>query len=396
AGSGKELRRLQGHQGAVLPVAFAPRGDVLASGSQDKTIVLWDPVTGTRRRTLRGHEDWVTALAFTRDGKRLASGSWDGTVRLWDAATGEELQRFGKGHGRIHAVALSPDGRTLAAATQNRFVCRWEISSGKEIAPFPVQRHRAVSLVYTPDGSRIASAGKDGVIRVWDAATGKEACPIGDPYYRVLCLAFSPDGKRLASGGASGVTILWDVAGRAFRPEALPAKLAGTDLERLWSDLAGDHPARAQQAMWTLARAPTQTVPWIKEHVPPVKIDAARLDRLIRDLDDAKFTVRQQAMVELARIGKFAEQAMERALKSKPTLETRQRLEELLNRLDRGRVVAYEDSGRAQRALRVLEQIDTADARQAVQGLAGGAPESWLTQEAGRTLARMHLRSAAR
>ena len=63
-----------GHQGAVLPVAFAPRGDVLASGSQDKTIVLWDPVTGTRRRTLRGHEDWVTALAFTRDGKRLASG----------------------------------------------------------------------------------------------------------------------------------------------------------------------------------------------------------------------------------------------------------------------------------------------------------------------------------
>ena len=138
------------------------------------------------------------------------------------------LQRLGKGHGRFHAVALSPDGRTLAAATQNRFVCRWEISSGKEIAPFPVQRHRAVSLVYAPDGSRIASAGKDGVIRVWDAATGEEACPIGDPYYRVLCLAFSPDGKRLASGGASGVTILWDVAGRAFRPEALPVKLAGS------------------------------------------------------------------------------------------------------------------------------------------------------------------------
>jgi WD domain, G-beta repeat len=396
ARSGNELRRLQGHQGAVLPVAFAPHGDVLASGSQDKTIVLWDPATGARRRTLRGHEDWVTSLAFTRDGKRLASGGWDGTVRLWDVATGNELQRFGKGHGRIHAIALSPNGGTLAAATQNRFICRWQIAGGREIASFPVERHRAISLVYAPDGSRLASAGKDGVIRLWDAATGNEACPIGDPYYRALCLTFSPDGTSLASGGASGLTILWDVAGRAFRPEALPAKLAAADLERLWSDLAGDDPARAQQAMWTLARAPRQTVPWIREHVPPVRIDAARVDRLIRDLDDARFTVRQQATVELASIGKFAEQAMERALKSKPTLETRQRLEELLNRLDRGRVVAYADAGRAQRTFRVLEQIDTPDARQALHRLAGGAPESWLTQEAGRTLARMHTRSPAR
>jgi WD40 repeat protein len=92
------LQTLEGHNGWVGSIAFSPDGAWLASGSNDRTVKIWDAATGALQQTLEGHSGLVESIAFSHDGAQLASGSLDGTVKIWDAATGA-LQQTLEGHG---------------------------------------------------------------------------------------------------------------------------------------------------------------------------------------------------------------------------------------------------------------------------------------------------------
>lgn len=83
-----------GHSGNVSSVAFSPDGKYILSGSDDKTLKLWDIETGKEIRTFAGHANSITSVAFSPDGRYALSGSWDNTLKLWDIVTGNEIRTF--------------------------------------------------------------------------------------------------------------------------------------------------------------------------------------------------------------------------------------------------------------------------------------------------------------
>ena len=193
-------------------VAFSPDRHRIASGGQDKTVRLWDAVTGHQiGPPLTGHADTVSSVAFSPDGRRIVSGSADNTVRVWDADTGKPIGQPLTGHtGRVRSVAFSPDSNRIVSGSWDGTVRVWDADTGQPIGP-PITSTEAVySAAFSPDAKRVVSGGWK-TVRVWDAATGH---PIGQPLTghtdTVSSVAFSPDGRRIVSGSWDKTVRVWD------------------------------------------------------------------------------------------------------------------------------------------------------------------------------------------
>src|SRR5205085_698352 len=85
----KLLRSLEGHKDFVYSVAFDPTGRMLASGSGDDTVKLWEVASGKLLRSFEGHKETIFSVAFDPLGQTLASGSSDHTVKLWEVTSGK-------------------------------------------------------------------------------------------------------------------------------------------------------------------------------------------------------------------------------------------------------------------------------------------------------------------
>jgi hypothetical protein len=178
-----------------------------------------------------------------------------------------------------------------------------------------------------------------------------------------------------------------------FRPRPRPREFQAGEAEALWEDLAGAEFVTVRRAMQALFAAPAQSVAFLGKHLKPVAdVDAARIARLVSELDSKQFPMRQKASVELARYGDLAVPALRQALAKQPPLEVRRRIEQVLAIVEK-----QAQSGerlRPLRALEVLVQIGGTEAREVVKRLAAGAPPATLTQAAREALKRMKNRPA--
>jgi WD40 repeat protein len=231
-----EIRDLATHQvlqrfgRAGRSIKFSTDGKLLAVFLDDsKSIELWDPFTGSQLRTLKGHEDRVYSVVFSPDNRTLLSGSDDRSIRVWNLQTGKEERKY-TFPTEIHQIRLSPDGKTLAVIPQvktrgegfttwipSRTIQILDVESGRELRNLIMPKANLgndfeggfASMAFSPDGKVLATGGSDSILRVWDPATGQVLKQLENLGGTVTALDFALDSKRLAFVvGQSAVRII--------------------------------------------------------------------------------------------------------------------------------------------------------------------------------------------
>jgi WD40 repeat protein len=242
----------------------------------------------------------------------------------------------------------------------------------------------AGDVCFSADTRRLAVLEPDR-LRVFDAATGKELVsrkvtprdlpPAGQGFGATP--AFSPDNRRLAVNNRDGTILIWDVS---VPRDAKP--LAASEQPKLWDDLGSPDASRAWQAIHRLLDDPGPAVKFLLDRVNPAKPpDAAAAKRLLAELDSPEYRVREAAMKKVLDLGEVGRPFVEESLKTATGAELRTRLEALRAMLpDKG--PPRGDDLRRLRALVVLEQARTKEARARVEEIANGFTAARVTVEA--------------
>ncbi len=205
--SGKQIKSLIRHPYPIISIAFSPDGNILACGSDSGSIALWDLNYKEKIRTFKEHEGKVWSILFSNDGKLIVSSSDDKTIRLRDMESGKEIKTLRWHTGSVNTIALAKDNKTLLSGSSDGTIVIWDITTGESIKRIKTDPINSIDL--SPDGKHVATGSSDGKIKIWNLETADEEISFTDQKGSVgigSCLRFSPDG-RLIAWGANDSTI---------------------------------------------------------------------------------------------------------------------------------------------------------------------------------------------
>lgn len=206
---GQCLHQLKGYEGDVEAIAWAPDTPILATGAKDRKIRLWNIQNGQLLKTLHGLPHNILSLAWSPDGQWLAAGLFgDGWVYLYDVAH-DDRPHILQGHSdAVNCVAWSRDGKTLASASGDRTIRLWDIDTFTTRAV--LQGDSWISkVVWFGDGKTLAAGTGLGTIDIWNTETHQRDFILEGHTDRILCIALSQDGQWLASKSADRTIKLW-------------------------------------------------------------------------------------------------------------------------------------------------------------------------------------------
>jgi WD40 repeat protein/DNA-binding SARP family transcriptional activator len=229
-------RFLHGQSGGVRKVAFSPDGRLLATGSGEGAIQLWDIATGQPLgEPIMAHERIIVALSFVNNGHLLATAGFDDTVHLWEVKSSGSNEA-GLIDSPLHtlqikdlsSLAFNPSGSLIASGGIDGSISLWDMEEGSAsfgqalTSPIEVHEGNTSSVAFSPEGQFLATGSSEGTVILLDVQAAlkndiivppwKVLEPAGEGHRsNVTSLAFSPDGQTLASGSFDGTVILWDV-----------------------------------------------------------------------------------------------------------------------------------------------------------------------------------------
>ena len=273
--TGTHTSVFSGHTGDVNSVIFSLDGALLVSGSDDKTVKLWDIQTGGVIKTFHGNTDQVRSVSISLDCTMVASGSDDKTIHIWDILTGECHCIIRKHIRCVTSIGFSPiNSQLLISASHDGIVQQWDVD-GHQIGP----EYSGSRAVFSLDSTCFISWHRKIAI-VQDSDSGRTIAELHTAKHTLQCCCFSPNG-RLVAGAAGDTIYVWDITGP--NPHLVETFIGNTNLI---TSLAFSSSSTLISAYWNLSVkfwqiSPSQTnlVPSDPESTPftPVPIQTVTL-----------------------------------------------------------------------------------------------------------------------
>jgi len=221
-----------GHRGPIYSVAYSPDGSEIATASNDKRVLLWNPTdvpafnldnlllkknVQIEQRILSGHSAPVQTVTYSRDGKLLITGGRDNAVKIWETKNGKSIKTF-RGHdSAVRSVDISPDGRQVISGGQDDKIILWNVNEYEELRILngnELVGHEDVILgaKFSSDGKKILTAGRDRTARLWEAESGKPIRVFQEGHDFLTSKGlFLQGGRILATSAADNSVRLWNV-----------------------------------------------------------------------------------------------------------------------------------------------------------------------------------------
>ncbi|MBX3460716.1 MAG: protein kinase [Planctomycetes bacterium] len=199
----------------IKAMVFVPGTALLCMGCVDTNIYRYDFVADEDLPALKGHTGPIASMAVSPDGTLLASGSWDRTVRIWDLKTGEckrviEAHQIPEGSHAVAVTALifAPSGKLVASGGGDRMMYIWSLETGKQL--FNATHDAPVSGIFFTNEGNCFTSDTEGNVHFWDLHNSQHKTYLLRLTGAAWCLRRSPDDRYFAVGQADGYVRICD------------------------------------------------------------------------------------------------------------------------------------------------------------------------------------------
>ncbi len=205
------LLKIQADSVSVASVAVNSDNSKIITAGWDKSIKIWDAVSGICTDTLLFHTGTVLSVACSSDGKYIASAGWDKKLCIWDAKSKQLLKYFSDHSDRINSVCFSPDNKMLATASDDNTIIVYDLSSLSILRKLTGHTDVVTSICFTPDGKNLVSGSWDKTVKLWDVSSGNVLNTFKGHFGNINAVAVSPFDKIIASVSDDNTIKFWSI-----------------------------------------------------------------------------------------------------------------------------------------------------------------------------------------